>query len=44
MPGNGAFEPLPNGLSKVSSPNRQRSLGPGHGNRAISLTQFLLGA
>jgi hypothetical protein len=31
----GAFEPLPEASAKVSSPNRQRSLGPGRGNRAI---------
>jgi len=31
--GIGAFEPVPDAPAKVSSPNRQRSLGPGRGNR-----------
>src|SRR5262245_52127468 len=40
----GAFEPFPDAPAKVSSPNRQRSLGPGRGNRTLSSTQFLLSA
>jgi hypothetical protein len=36
-----AFHPLPLDRAKVSSPNRQRSLGLGRGKRAISSTVFV---
>jgi hypothetical protein len=36
----GASRPLALVSAKVSSPNRQRSLGPGRGSRAISSTRF----
>ena len=42
--GIGAFEPLPEAAAKVSSPNRQRSFGPGRGKPAISSPDFLLSA
>src|SRR5215469_15627682 len=35
MAENGAFEPFPEASAKFPSPNRQRSLGPGRGKRAI---------